>query len=134
MKSIPILINQLSKTNIGHDMFRSYSGTDWREFIRYRYDSNLCNPVLLWKNNKMELVALGWREKQELRMFCNYQVIYSRLLEGSLDSTLILPDKNKISKRISSGCYIYSPPFSVWEVVANQPSSSLHLLCNFDVN
>lgn len=133
MKTLSELIQRLSTSRHGHELFRLYQGEDWKNSVSYQYGDRNCFHKTLWEERHMKLVITGWREKQYYRYYTGYGAIYTRVLDGLLESSIQLPDKHRY-QRLLPKSYLYVPAFSVLNIVSTRPSVTLHLLCESYVN
>jgi len=131
MKTIPLLRNALhdvTRTRSPHDIFRSYRGTDWKDYVQYSYGGKYCYPHVLWQNDSMELVIMGWADKQTYHTYTNYNTIYSRVLQGALFFDEINADKTRTTWFMQESSFLKIYPFSIITMTAARPTvASLHL-------
>jgi len=125
--SIKQLVHCLQNNTPIFHRFASYRGTDWKSIIMYHSKMKPCSKVL-FQSHDTKLVITGWH----LHQFCIMEtpphvIIHSLVLEGGLYYNMGY-SKNIIHPYT----YHYLGPDQTCQLLAVQPSASLHLIRSAD--
>jgi len=110
------------------ELFSMYHGSDWMQHVLYS-PGLAPKTVVMYQSSSLKLLLSGWSPYQVLCQQNDYSMIHTKVLHGSLATSIQYPKhEHVIHRTLSPSMILTIPAFSKYTLSNKEQSVSLHLI------